>query len=161
MQSTNKCSTDISFHGDFQEGMKAFENGNFNKALSCFMLIDINSLGESSQNIFMSYLGLVHVLLDQGDGLKLCRRAVHLERFNGDLYYNLALAELESGKRQNAIEVLRSGLVIEPRHQGLTELHGKICSRKNPTLRFLSRNHLINRVLGKIRSHNYARKTAR
>jgi hypothetical protein len=100
-------------------------------------------------------------LLNNSDGLKLCRRAVHLERFNGDVYYNLALAELEAGKRQNAIMVLRSGLVIEPEHQGLNELHDKIDSRKNPTLRFLSRNNPINRVLGKIRSQSYTRKSAR
>ena len=92
---------------------------------------------------------------------RLCRRAVHLERFNGDVYYNLALAELDLGERRNAIEIMRGGLVIEPEHKGLNELQGKICARKNPTMRFLSRDNVLNRVIGKLRSFNPAKKNAR
>lgn len=161
MKSTRRFSSDISIHGDFQEGMKFFECGDYNKALSFLTLIDIDALGESSQNIYLSYLGLVKVCLGEHEGIKLCRRAVHLERFNGDVYHNLACAELKLNERRSAMEILRSGLLIEPNHPGLNDMHNKMCSRKRPVMRFLSRDNPVNRVIGKIRHSSPRKKTVR
>ena len=99
---------------------------------------------------YMSYHGMVACQLGEDDGLERCRRAAHFEQFDGDVFHNLAIAELRHGHRREAIDAIRTGLRIDPGHQKLEHLRDRIGSRRSPVLGFLSRDNFLNRFLGKV-----------
>jgi predicted Zn-dependent protease len=83
---------------------------------------------------------------------ELARAAVRQEYHNPDLYLNLARIYLAFDFRAEAIRFLRRGLMVDPSNDQITETLSDLGIRRRPTLRFLPRNHLLNRLLGKFQA---------
>lgn len=114
-----------------------------------------NAAGRKTKlpSCFYSYLGLGMARFEKryDDGEKLCRRAIDIEFYETENYVNLAKLYGMRGRRQSAVETLRKGLQIDGSHAELREMMKELGVRKKPVLKFLSREHWLNRILGKIR----------
>jgi len=106
---------------------------------------------------FYSYLGygaaLCHGQVVQG--IKLCRRAIGMEFYQPENYFNLARTALLAQDRKLAHEALAKGLAIDPTHPDLLELESTLGRRRGRILPFLARGHFLNRLLGHLRPTPY------
>ncbi len=102
---------------------------------------------------YMSYLGVVLARSEEkwGEAERLCDAAVRMKRNQAQLYLNLAEVYSAAGRRDEALEVLEAGLKYARRDIRLTIAKNRLVPRKTPVLNFLSRQHPVNRQLGKIR----------
>jgi tetratricopeptide (TPR) repeat protein len=100
-------------------------------------------------HLYLSYQGLCQVYSGDISGLNLCRRAAAMETIQARVYLNLALAELRLKHRKRACSALKIGLSIDPLDPNLLRLRDKMGVRRRPMLPFLSREHLLNRWLGR------------
>jgi len=101
-------------------------------------------------HLCMSYQGLCQLLSGDSSGLNLCRYAASMETLQPAVFLNLAIAELKLRHRKRACSALRLGLGLDPEHTGLLKLRTRIGVRRSPCLKFLSRNNLLNKWLGRI-----------
>jgi Flp pilus assembly protein TadD len=102
---------------------------------------------------YMSYLGVVLARSEEkwGEAERLCDQAVRMKRNQAQLYLNLAEVYIASGRRDEALEVLEAGLKYARRDIRLHLAKSRLVPRKTPVLSFLSRQHPVNRQLGKLR----------
>ena len=102
-----------------------------------------------------SFYGLCLGLVERefGQALELCSSAMHQEFFNPVLYQNLATLHLSFGFKADAHRCLRRGRMINPAHEGIREDLVRLGLRRAASLRFLPRNHALNRWLGRVRHH--------
>lgn len=142
---------EVQMHPDFVQGQRYFRDGDYQAALSCFKSASqLASDLHAYASLYMSYVGLTQVLLGDVSGLNLCRRAGQEETHRGDVFENLARAELRMGHRKQACEALRRGLKADRGHSGLRNLRTEMGMRGAPPLGFLKRDNPLNRMLGKI-----------
>jgi tetratricopeptide (TPR) repeat protein len=123
-----------------------------------FGLTDLGKLAENDTqgdlpSIFYSYLGYGIALRQKRirEGLRLCKHAVKLEFYQPENYLNLARTYLLAENRRKAYEAVSKGLQMDRGHKGLRALLQHMGARRKPVIPFLSRNHLVNRFLGRIR----------
>jgi tetratricopeptide (TPR) repeat protein len=102
---------------------------------------------------YMSYLGVVLARSEEkwGEAEKLCDAAVRMKRNQAQLYLNLAEVYSAAGRPDEALEVLEAGLKYARRDIRLTIAKNKLTPRRVPVLGFLSRQHPVNRQLGRLR----------
>src|SRR4029077_13178382 len=98
-------------------------------------------------------LGLALVRGQFVAGIELARRAVQQSCTDPDLYLDLARIHLAFGAKAEAVRHLRRGLMVAPDHERLLSELAKLGVRRAPPLRFLPRNHVLNRALGRL--HNW------
>ena len=100
-----------------------------------------------------SYLGygMAHRQRQVREGLKLCEHAVKLEFYQPDNLLNLARTLLLAGDRRRATESVRRGLAIDADHAELKALVEQLGERRQPIVRFLTRGHFVNVLLGRLR----------
>jgi len=115
---------------------------------------------DGQYNRLQSYYGLTQVLNANETGLSLCRQAANNEQLNGDVFLNLACAELANSNRKRAIEVIQLGIKIDPDNAQLKRACAKIECRKKCCLAFLPRENLLNRFLGRLRRQSGQEVTA-
>lgn len=110
---------------------------------------------EKTNPYYMSYLGVVLARAERrwGEAERLCDTAVRMKRNQAQLYLNLAEVYMAAGRREDAMEVLRSGLRYARRDVRLNIAMNRLTERRRPVLRFLSRKHPLNRQLGLLRHH--------
>jgi predicted Zn-dependent protease len=135
---------------DFKECLKQLRDGHPDDAL----LHARRALGIAPKNPFyLSYTGLLAALAERryGDGEVLCQEALGMRHNHAQLYLNLAEVYHQSGRPQDAIQVLEKGLVSAGRDFRIRRALEKIGSRREPVLAFLHRSHPVNRTLGKWR----------
>ncbi len=108
---------------------------------------------DPSQARYRSFFGLGLALVERrfDRALDLCRAAAKEEFFNPDAYHNLARVHLAFGFKAEGIRYLRRGLMLDPAHGGILEEMRNLGVRRQPVLRFLPRQHAINRLLGRLR----------
>lgn len=82
----------------------------------------------------------------------LCESAAKQEFFNPELYLNLAKVYLSVGRRPEALRYLRRGQMIDPGHAEIRQAISELGLRRLPILPFLPRRHVVNRMLGSVRS---------
>lgn len=153
--------SDIQLHPDFMEGRRLFRQGNLPAALICFKAANQATIDHHIHaGLYMSYLGLTQVLLNDVSGLNLCRRAAQDENHRGDVFENLARAELRLGHRKQACDALRRGLKLDKTHTGLRDLRSEMGMRRPPALAFLDRDNPLNRFLGKLTYRPRNKRTA-
>ena len=135
----------------FKNGLNALEAKDYNGALRDFELVS-NSIDKhhDQYNRIESFLGLARVLTNNDSGLLMCRDAAGHEKIYGDVFLNAACAEWHSNQRKRAIDTVYKGLEIDPKHQKLKQVLMMLDSRKRNVVRFLDRNHIINRLLGRL-----------
>jgi tetratricopeptide (TPR) repeat protein len=83
----------------------------------------------------------------------LCYEAVRMKRTQPELYLNLAEVYRRTGKKEDAIETLRTGLKLTRSDPRLAEAVLKLGMRRPPVITFLDRKNILNVQLGKLRSH--------
>ncbi|HVS16386.1 MAG TPA: hypothetical protein VMV46_20930 [Thermoanaerobaculia bacterium] len=109
--------------------------------------------GEKLPSAFYSFLGYGLARYERRftDGEKLCRKAIELEFYQPENYANLARLYSLRGMRKDAVEAVRKGLQVDSTHEELREMLRELGARRKPVFSFLSRDHPLNRMLGKVR----------
>lgn len=153
----------------YQNAIDALEAGDCKAAERAFR-IALDSTEEiaglvsnnSQYNNVQSYYGLSQVLNanDSENGLLLCRDAASKEMHDGDVFLNLAGAELERGNRKRAIEAIQQGMKIDADNDRLKRACGMLECRNRCCFGFLSREHLLNRFFGRLRRRSEEALTA-
>jgi len=103
---------------------------------------------------YLSYFGLSLALAGGSveEAVRTCRTALAQQPRNPDLHLNLARVHLLAGDAVSALKTGTEGLVVDPEHRELRSLVEAVERRRRPALRFLTRNHPVNRVLGRLRA---------
>ena len=101
--------------------------------------------------VIASYYGLTCALQYDfvSKGLELCRRAADKGIPDPVLWLNLAKIYMRKGDRRNAVAALQRGLRIEKGNPAIIAYWKKIGMRRRPAIKFLSRDNIMNRILGK------------
>jgi tetratricopeptide (TPR) repeat protein len=141
----------------YQHAMDALMAKDYKAAERAFKIV-LDSINETiglanpgQYDIVQSYYGLTQVLNSNENGLLLCRDAASKEMLNGDVFLNLACAELESGNRKRAIDAIQQGMKIDADNVRLKHACSRLDCRKKCCLGFLPRDHKLNRFLGRLR----------
>ena len=101
---------------------------------------------------YLSYYGLIVALAEDNlqDGINFCRAAIHRASYEPDFYVNLCKVYAKAGQRKKALETLVEGLSFDKNETRIKTEMKRIGVRRKPTLRFLPRNHFLNKTLGKL-----------
>ncbi|REJ73466.1 MAG: hypothetical protein DWQ36_02680 [Acidobacteria bacterium] len=113
----------------------------------------IEGFPKDSPSAAYSYLGYGMAVFEAryNDGVAACQRALEVEFYQPENYWNLARTYLLLGARRKAVQALNAGLRVDPGYAPLLRLRREMGSRKRPVLRFLRRDHWLNRMLGSVR----------
>lgn len=125
--------------------LAAFAAGEYQAALALFE----RSLKFEDNPLLHSYLGLC-IAKERGQvrkGRELCLAALELEPQNPAHYLNLALVYQVAGDKMLTLETLRKGMGVGGSSE-IQALLGRLGNRKPPPLRFLHRDHFLNKWLG-------------
>ena len=141
----------------FQRGMQAYHDGRSREAMAFFeAAIEIERrFGEGSpQARYLSQYGLSLATTgrQQHEGVRFCREAVVLERYNPDVHCNLGKVLIAAGRRRDAYIALVRGLKIQSDHNEIIRALKDMGLRKRPPIRFLSRSNPLNVYLGRLRA---------
>jgi tetratricopeptide (TPR) repeat protein len=141
----------------FQKGMQAYEEGRGREAMAFFeAAIELERrLGEGSpQARYLSQYGLClgTVMRRKHEGVRFCREAAQLERYNPDIHCNLGRVLMMAGRRKDAHAALIQGLRIQPDHRGIVQALKDLGLRRRPVIPFLDRSNPLNICLGKLRA---------
>ena len=103
---------------------------------------------------YLSHYGLALTLAHGAgpDARLASETAVEREPENPDLWWNAARVRLAAGSPQAALQAVARGLALDPDHGGLRALLRRLERRSRPAVRFLTRDHPVNRVLGRLRA---------
>jgi len=143
-----RCFLDTQAYQNAKDALKAQDY----KAAERAFKVAFDSIDESDEyyNNVQSYYGLAQVLNSNENGLLLCRDAASNEMFDGYVFLNLACAEWQSDNRKRAIDAIRHGIKIDANHEQLNRACAKLDCRKKCCFSFLSRNHKLNRLFGRL-----------
>ncbi len=84
--------------------------------------------------------------------VELGRAAIREEFYNADLYLNLARIYLAFGFKAEAVHFLRRGLMVDPDHERIGRKLCELGVRRRPPIRFLPRDHPLNRIAGRLQA---------
>ncbi len=141
----------------FQEGVRLLESGRSRQALSPLKsAIEIERLGKHGdcrQARYLSYygLGLCITRTDFRGALVLCRSAARLERQDAMIWWNLGRVALALGRRGDAYSALRRARRLAPHDSAIARDVEFLGKRRPPVLSFLTREHPVNVLLGRMR----------
>lgn len=135
----------------YKLGQEELRLQNYSQALDHFtVLLDDADNNDPQFDRYQSYTGLCQVLLGEGDGISLCRKSAKTINPKVENICNLALAELQLNKRSNAIAAIKSGIKLDPKNNQLKKLNSRLDTRRKPFISFISRDNIINVMVGKI-----------
>lgn len=108
---------------------------------------------EQHNPFYLSYLGVLVALTQNrwAEAEHLCTAALKMKRTHPQLHLNLAEVYLAAGRREDAAEVLATGLHYTNRHPSLRRALERISQRRRPVIPFLPRTHVVNKLLGRMR----------
>ena len=136
---------------EFREGMQFLQENDLASALDCFARADIKTPRDDVyKNKYRSYHGMMLLKSGHLNGMDLCRQAASVERHDGDVFLNLAQAELKRGNRRAAVAALERGLDIDSTHPDLGKMRYDIGHRSDPIISILKRDNFLNRLFGKL-----------
>jgi tetratricopeptide (TPR) repeat protein len=143
----------------FQKGMQAYEEGRGREAMAFFeaaIAIERQLGDDAPQARYLSLYGLClgTVLRRRYEGVRFCREAAELERFNPDIHCNLGQMLIVAGRRRDAYEAFIRGLRVQPDHQSIIRALKEMGIRRSPVIPFLNRANPINVCLGRLRSRS-------
>jgi len=103
---------------------------------------------------FVSFYGLALALAGKSrrEAVQACELALARDSFDPKLHLNLARVFLLFQRTTRALEVLERGLKLHPGNVALSNLLRRADRRQPPTFPSLSRDHLLNRSLGRMRA---------
>ena len=140
----------------FDEALTLFNACHYGDALAILLRLQrLVPRSSADFNLVRSYYGLTLVCLGTcDDGVAVCRDAADRELNDPQVFLNLARAAQRCGNRRLALEAISLGKVVDPANPTLRRLRLALGVRRRPVLRFLSRNNVLNVVLGKMRQRN-------
>ena len=135
-------------------GIDLCKEGNWDEGLFCLGQIkDTTAMDTAVIGKIYSFSGYGIALRQNKirEGIELCERAVRVEFYEPDHYFNLARTQLLAGKKRAAMRTIKNGLHIDSDHLELNKLNGDFGSRRPNVVPFLQREHPINAYLGRLR----------
>jgi tetratricopeptide (TPR) repeat protein len=140
----------------FDRGKEALDNGHWKEGLAYFeaaVAIERKARVMPPQARYLSYYGLCLAIASRQfhTGVRLCREAVAMERYNPDMEWNLGRVLLAGRRRKEAYSAFIRGLRQQPSHAGIRREIHRMGFRRRPVLPFLSRRNPINVFLGRRR----------
>lgn len=133
-----------------REAIMLVETGRLREAQALFTAhLDQNPGSPLAQ----SYIGYLMFLLDgmKREGLQLCREASRKDPDEALCLLNLAKLHHTMGDRRQCVKILHAGLKLRSGRQDLLmDFFRVIGYRRRPVIAFLSRDHLLNKYLGKL-----------
>ena len=141
----------------FKRGLACLERRTYQEAAGYFQIaIDMERQG-GSKNGGMKYLSFLGLALNfaQGrseEGLRMCEQAAKREFFDADVFCNLGIVYLRNRQRGPAFAAFQRGLALKPRHRRILEEMSRYERRSTPTFPFLSRDHALNVILGRLKA---------
>lgn len=141
----------------FQCGISLFQRGRFEEAARQFEagLVEEKRRGSLRPTMrAISYLALSRSLFRRPthEEIESCEWAARKDGFDPDVLANLGHIYLLAGKTSRGLNVLERGLAVDPRNRRIREIIASSNRRAQPVIPKLSRNHPINRSLGRLRA---------
>lgn len=141
----------------YKKGLVALAEGRPAEATAMFeaaMVIERERSVSRPQMRYLSYYGLslAQAKRPNREAIKACETAAQVDFFAPDLLLNLGKVYLLAGKTTKALEVYERGLRIAPKYKALRLELQKVDRRQPPPIPRLSRNHVLNIWLGKLRA---------
>jgi len=135
----------------FVEGYKQFRKYQFSDAVARFQQALASTYKKDPYYaLYLSYSGLASVYGGDSSGIVgLCRAATQ-ERQDAEVFVNLALGELQLSGRSRAVQALEKGKRLDPSNRNLNLICRHVGMRREPLIPMISRNHPLNRMLGRI-----------
>jgi len=140
----------------FRKGVEALKSKRQQTEAMAFfeasLLLDSRAQKSSGQPRYRSYYGLC-LSSTKGrmkEALKLCRKACEDEFYNYEVWFNLGKVEREAGNQFKAHKALVRALRLSPSKGEIKAELKRLGLRRPPVITFLSRDHLLNRILGRI-----------
>jgi tetratricopeptide (TPR) repeat protein len=146
----------LSAENSFRKGLVALVEGDPAAATCHFqaaILIERQHGVSRPQMRYLSYYGLA---LAQSRGatpeaVQACEAASRRDFYSPELLLNLGRVYLLAGKTTKALATLERGTAIAPNHKAMRAELEKVDRRQIKPLSFVSRQHPLNKLLGKIR----------
>ncbi|HSN13179.1 MAG TPA: tetratricopeptide repeat protein [Anaeromyxobacteraceae bacterium] len=153
---TEKSTPEGSAEATFAAGMAAFHRGD---AASAHAAFERAHRRDPRDPRYMSWYGLTLVVVARNSnlGVLLCDQALRGAGSDPDLLLNQARVHLALNQRERTVRALQRGLELWPEHAGLQHARDSLGFRRSPVLPFLSRNHPVNTLLGRLR-HRLSRR---
>ena len=147
----------LSAENNFRKGLVALVDGDPATAATHFqsaIQIERQHGVSRPQMRYLSYYGLS---IAQGRGatpeaIQACETATRRDFYNPDLYLNLGRVYALAGKTTKALHAFEQGLILAPSHKALRGELKRLDRRSVPPLTIVSRNHPMNKLLGKLRA---------
>ena len=141
---------------EFRQGVELLKHEYPQKALVC-----LQRAFESERHnpYYLSFLGL-SIARAEGkwdQASELCEIAVQLRRREIQFHLNLAEVYASAGRRENALDTLDTALELFGENERLRFARSKVEKRRSYVLPFFSRQHFLNRELGKLRHRTLKR----
>ena len=101
---------------------------------------------------YLSYYGLILALAEGNlqDAINFCRAAILRAAYEPEFYLNLCKVYSQGGQRKKALETLLEGMNFDNENVLLKMEFKRLGSRRKPLISFLSRDHVLNKSLGRI-----------
>src|ERR1700732_1322122 len=135
---------------EFREGVELLKNEYPEKAL-----VKLRRAFESDKHnpYYISFLGLSIARAQRkwDQASELCEIAVQLKPKEIQFHLNLGAVYASSGLREKAFDKLDDALKLFGEDARLKRARSKVENRRTPLLPFISRDHFMNRKLGKLR----------
>ena len=139
----------------YRKGMAALSDGDPIHAVAFFesaMRLERERGVARPQMRYVSYYGLSLALSDRPTrgAIEACKMAAEKDFYNTELQLNLGKVYLLAGKVTKAMDVLHRALRMAPGHKELRATLASADRRRRPPIRWLSRNHPVNQLLGRM-----------
>jgi len=141
----------------YERGLALLEMRQFAKATVHFraaMVIEQQQRVLRPSMRFASYYAVSRALDNKltHDDLVICEQAAAKDDYDPVLQLNLAKVYLRAHKTVKALSTIRRGLKLDPANEPLRRLLVETDRRAKPVVPLLSRDHPLNRSLGRLRA---------
>jgi Flp pilus assembly protein TadD len=135
---------------NFKQGIGLLKTGHPKEALVLFRAA---FECEKHNPYYLSYLGLsvARAERDWERASELCEIAVQLKRKEIQFYLNLAEVYSLSKRPEKQFDILDAAIELFGDDKRLRQARSRLNKRRPPVLSFFSRDHVLNRKLGKLR----------
>jgi tetratricopeptide (TPR) repeat protein len=135
---------------EFRQGVSLLKNGYPKEARVCLQRAFDS---ERHNPYYLSFLGLSIARAEQkwNQASEMCEIAVQLKR--GEIQFHLNLADVYAcaGRRVKALDTLDAALELFGEDERLRRAKSHVEKRRSPVIPFFTRDHFLNRQLGKLR----------
>jgi len=129
-----------------EKAVKLAEEGRYDEALRIFEKNLLSGLTPKALSLYA--LSIAAAEEDYERAVTMCLSAAEKEFYNPEIYLNLGKTLLLSGRKIRALKVFRKGLKFDEKNKLIRMEIKRLGYRREPTISFLSRGNVLNRVCG-------------